>query len=471
MLFTDPIFPLFFLTVFAVRWLLRRYTHQKLFLLAANTAFYGAWDYRFLFLMGGYIVVNHVIAVRIHATDSPVLRKRWLIACVVSNLAVLAFFKYFNFFVSSGVSLLTLLGIKTTASTLEIILPVGISFITFQAMSYVIDVYRRELEPASFLDFAVFKSFFPQLVAGPIVRASYFLPQLQTQPRLAQVDFRWCLGLFLIGYFKKVCIADNIAPVIEPVFADPSLHSARDVLLAAGGYSIQIYCDFSGYSEMAIACAGLLGYQLARNFDAPYLSTDIQAFWRRWHISLSTWLRDYLYIPLGGGRNGTFATYRNLLITMVLGGLWHGANMTFVLWGLAHGVALAVHRALSPSLSSATGVAPRPVRIAWNIVSWALTLAWVVFWFTLFRCDSLDTFLELCGRLSVVAKPALSRFFGPFLLGLLAAHIAVYFARPLFERARVQLPGPVFAFGLGLGVALALFFTPIATSPFIYFQF
>jgi len=471
MLFTDPIFALFFLIVFAVRWLLRRYTHQKLFLLAANSLFYGAWDYRFLFLMGGYIVVNHVIALRIHATESLVLRKRWLIACVVSNLTVLGFFKYFNFFVSSGVSLLTLLGIKATPSTLEIILPVGISFITFQAMSYVIDVYRRELEPASFLDFALFKSFFPQLVAGPIVRASYFLPQLQAQPRLAQVDFRWCLAVFLLGYFKKVCIADNIARVIDPVFADPSVHSARDVLLAAGGYSVQIYCDFSGYSEMAIACAGLLGYQLARNFDAPYLSTDIQDFWRRWHISLSTWLRDYLYIPLGGGRNGTFATYRNLLITMVLGGLWHGANMTFVLWGLAHGLALAVHRALSSRLSRLTAAAPRPVRVSWNVLAWACTLAWVVACFTLFRCDSLTTFIALCGQLAVAAKPVVDRFFGHFLLGLLIAHAALYFTRPFFVRARERVPGPVFAFGLGLGVAVALFFTPLATSPFIYFQF
>jgi alginate O-acetyltransferase complex protein AlgI len=471
MLFTDPIFALFFLIVFAVRWLLRRYTHQKLFLLAANALFYGAWDYRFLFLMGGYIVVNHVIALRIHATDDPLMRKRWLIACVVSNLAVLGFFKYFNFFVSSGVSLLTLLGVETTASTLEIILPVGISFITFQAMSYVIDVYRRELEPASFLDFALFKSFFPQLVAGPIVRASYFLPQLQAQPRLAQVDFRWCLGLFLLGYFKKVCIADNIARVIDPVFADPSAHSGRDVLLASGGYSIQIYCDFSGYSEMAIACAGLLGYQLARNFDAPYLSTDIQDFWRRWHISLSTWLRDYLYIPLGGGRNGTFATYRNLLITMVLGGLWHGANMTFVLWGLAHGVALGVHRALSSRLKRLTASAPSPVRAGWNVLAWACTLAWVVACFTLFRCDSLTTFIELCNQLSVAAKPVLHHFFGPFLLALLIAHAALYFTRPFFVRASERVPAPVFAFGLGLGVALALFFTPLATSPFLYFQF
>jgi len=471
MLFTDPIFLPFFAFVFATRWLLRRYAHQKLFLILANAVFYGAWDYRFLFLMGGYIVVNHAIAVRIHATEAPELRKRWLVACVVANLTVLGFFKYFNFFASSGASLLSWLGMSLKPATLEIILPVGISFITFQAMSYVIDVYRRELAPARFIDFALYKSFFPQLVAGPIVRATDFLPQLAVQPRLRDVDFRLCLGLFLAGYFKKACIADNIARAIDPVFADPSGYSARDALIASGGYAVQIYCDFSGYTDMAIACAGLLGYRLVRNFDAPYLSPSIQAFWRRWHISLSTWLRDYLYIPLGGGRHGAFATYRNLIITMVLGGLWHGANMTFVLWGLLHGLALAAQRALDPSLARFKSAAPASVRSLGTLASWALTLSWVVLCFTLFRSESVASFAELLSRLVADVKPKLSAQLGWLLVFLLVLHAAIYFARPVIERARLRCPAPAFALGLGFAVALALFFTPIATSPFIYFQF
>lgn len=466
MLFTDPIFALFFALCFSGRWLLRRYDHQKVFLLGCNAVFYGAWDYRFLFLMGGYIVVNHVIARRIYAAHDAALRKRWLIACVAANLSVLGFFKYFNFFVSSGASLLSWLGLRIQPTTLEIILPVGISFITFQAMSYVIDVYRRELAPASFVDFALFKSFFPQLVAGPIVRASYFLPQLQVQPRLSQVDFRRFLGLFLVGYFKKVCLADNIATVIDGVFANPAGHGTIDVTIAAIGYSVQIYCDFSGYTEMAIATAGLLGYELARNFDSPYLSPSIRDFWRRWHMSLSSWLRDYLYIPLGGSRGGKLMVYRNLIITMVLGGLWHGANMTFVLWGLLHGVALAAQR-LFDDLRPARS-APR----AWSsVLGWAATLLWVVACFTLFRAESLSAFADLTHQLGSDAPNKLSSRLLFLFAALLAWHAAIFFTRDLWTSWLRRTPAPAYAFALGLGTATALFFTPISTAPFIYFQF
>jgi alginate O-acetyltransferase complex protein AlgI len=469
MLFTNPNFALFFLVCFSVRWLLPRYTWQKYFLLICNAVFYGAWDYRFLFLMGGYILFNHMVAWSIFQTSEHNPRRTWLWLSVTVNLAVLGFFKYYNFFVESATTGMAKLGVTLDWTTMEIILPVGISFITFQAMSYVIDVYRRELEPASLLDFAVYKSFFPQLVAGPIVRASNFLPQLVTPRRIRDVDFRGCLLLFLIGYFKKMCVADNIAGLIDPIFAEPATQHGSDVLLAAIGYSVQIYCDFSGYTDMAIACAGLLGFHLTLNFDAPYLSGSIQEFWRRWHISLSSWLRDYLYISLGGSRKGRFRTYLNLMITMALGGLWHGANWTFVLWGVAHGTALCVHRLASAIPKPAM---PRFARPPFLLIGWALTLAWVVACFALFRCDSLDTFFKLVWRLPVqTGEPALSQRLWWLLLLLCTLHAGGYFLRPVLSKPLRAVPTPVYAMLLGIAVSVALFFTPITTVPFIYFQF
>jgi alginate O-acetyltransferase complex protein AlgI len=387
---------------------------------------------------------------------------------VIANLTTLGFFKYFNFFVSSGASLLTLLGLKIEPSTLSIVLPVGISFITFQAMAYVIDVYRRELEPVSFADFALFKSFFPQLVAGPIVRPHTFLPQLRVEPRFADVDFRRHLTLFLVGYFKKACVADNLAAVIDPVFARPEAHGAMDAALASAAYSVQIYCDFSGYTDMAIATAGLLGFTLTKNFDAPYLSANIRDFWRRWHISLSTWLRDYLYVPLGGSRHGTVRTYWNLIVTMTLGGLWHGASLTFVVWGLSHGLLLAAHR-----LWSERPVAKRAAAIpGFAVLGWLVTLALVVVLFTLFRCDSFESFLHLMARLGDgQARNELDARLGWLLVALLAVHAAVYASRAPLQRAVRWVPLPGFAFALGASVSVLLFFTPVASAPFIYFQF
>jgi alginate O-acetyltransferase complex protein AlgI len=467
MLFTDSIFFVFFAVCFTVRWLLPSYRLQKYFLLLCNVVFYGAWDWRFLFLMGGYILFNHFIARAMAVAQEQAQRRTLLWVSVAGNLGVLAFFKYYNFFVTSGASLLTWLGLQVQPATLAIILPVGISFITFQAMSYVIDVYRRELTPASLLDFALFKSFFPQLVAGPIVRASAFLPQLHVEPRFAQIDFRRCLTLFLIGYFKKACVADNLADVIDPVFSHLTSHGARDALLAAFGYSVQIYCDFSGYSDMAIAVAGLLGFTLVKNFDAPYLSPNIQDFWRRWHISLSTWLRDYLYVPLGGGRAGRARTYVNLMITMVLGGLWHGANWTFVIWGFAHGLALSVHRALSAPRGQKRAASP-----ALLLSGWALTLAWVVACFTLFRCDSVQTFVVLLSRIAAWdSADTLSPKLWWLLILLGAVHAGVYFGRDRLRHALNTTPAFGYAFLLGISVSLLLFFTPVSSAPFIYFQF
>jgi alginate O-acetyltransferase complex protein AlgI len=326
-LFIEARFIGFFAAVFLVHWALRHNGARKAFLLAVSYVFYGFWDWRFLSLIAVSTAIDYVAALKIPSAGSAGERRAWLVSSLAANLGILGFFKYFNFFVDSAAVALAAIGIDVGRRTLEIILPVGISFYTFQTMSYTVDVYRGQLRPCRrFLDVALFVAFFPQLVAGPIVRAREFLPQLETPRRLAAVEVRPLCVLFLVGFVKKACIADNLAPFADPYFQNPGAYTAASAWLALILFSIQIYGDFSGYSDMAVALAGLLGYRIPRNFRNPYLSSNIAELWRRWHITLSTWLRDYLFVPLGGfRRHSRLATGRNLLITFALGGLWHGA--------------------------------------------------------------------------------------------------------------------------------------------------
>jgi alginate O-acetyltransferase complex protein AlgI len=469
MLFTEPVFLPFFFACFVLRWSLRGYGTQKWFLWAASYVFYGAWDVRFLLLLAGSTVVDYFVARNIEAATSSSRRRAWLMVCLASNLGLLTTFKYFNFFTSSALRLFGALGLDVPPLTLELVLPVGLSFFTFQSVSYVMDVYRGHLPVVrSFRDYALFVAFFPQLVAGPIVRASEFIPQLSIAPRFSDVAFRRHLAVFLLGYFKKVCIADNIARAIDPVFAEPLKYGAHDVVLAAFGYSVQIYCDFSGYSDMAIALAGLLGFRLCQNFDAPYFSANVQEFWRRWHMSLSTWLRDYLYVSMGGSRVSEPKIYRNLLVTMLLGGLWHGANVTFVVWGLLHGLALVATRAFGKT-RAATAWSNLPGS---RFVSWALTLLWVVLCFALFRCESIHTFVDMLGR--VVERGGRNQLDHRLWLVVVALGLAQLAFRLYREPLRVfthRVSVPVYGFALGVGAAVALFVTPMSNRPFIYFQF
>jgi alginate O-acetyltransferase complex protein AlgI len=477
MIFTEPRFILFFVVCFSVFWLLRSHGMKKNWLLVCSYFFYGCWDYRFLILILALTTLDYFVASWLGKEQGRLRRKFILCASLAANLGVLGFFKYFNFFVASGTGFLQWMGFEVGVAKMHIILPVGISFITFQTLSYTIDVYRRQLEPKrNFRDFALFVAFFPQLVAGPIVRARDFLPQLDREPRFADVEGRRWLLLFLGGFFKKACLADNIARVIDPVFADPSKYGAPDVTLSSILYSVQIYCDFSGYSDMAIATAGLFGYQLTRNFDFPYFSRNIQEFWRRWHISLSTWLRDYLYISLGGGRGGRLRTYRNLMLTMVLGGLWHGANMTFVLWGFLHGLALMVHRGFTAVLARGRpepvpGAPPREPSALGAFVGWVITFSWVVFLFTIFRLPSIDSAIVFFRQFGDIERPELNLDWWL----LLAAVAAVHFA--LFKRGgevlgRTRLvPDVPFYLSYGASCAAVLYFMPVSAAPFIYFQF
>ena len=353
MLFNSFVFALFFPTVLVLYWILS-HKWQNRMLLLASYVFYGYWDWRFLFLIALSTIVDYTAGLRIdqeHGKDDPraALRKKaWLIVSVCVNLGVLGFFKYFNFFVDSFAELMPWLNTDPNSLYLNIILPVGISFYTFQTMSYTIDIYRGKMKPTrDFPGFALYVAFFPQLVAGPIERAKALLPRILSRRTFSWSQFQEGLHLILIGLFKKVFVADNLAPVVDRIFrlSDPT---GFEILLGGWAFAFQVYGDFSGYSDIARGCAKCLGIELMVNFNHPYVAPNPNERWSRWHISLSSWLRDYLYFPLGGSRSGELKTYRNLFLTMLLGGLWHGAAWNFVLWGAWEGLMLLVHRLLSP---------------------------------------------------------------------------------------------------------------------------
>ncbi|MGB0954214.1 MAG: MBOAT family O-acyltransferase [Planctomycetota bacterium] len=468
MIFTEFRFLGFFLLVFAVHWAMRGDRVRKGWLLLSSYAFYAAWDWRFLSLILASTVVDYVAGQRIHASENPKARKRWLQLSLVANLGILGFFKYCDFFLASTASLLEAIGLEANLPVLGIVLPVGISFFTFQTMSYSLDIYWRRLEPTrSLLDLALFVGFFPQLVAGPIVRAADFLPQLRTRTRFADIAFAPALLLFLAGFIKKACISDNLAPTVDAYFADPSAFTAAAAWVAVPAYAVQIYCDFSGYSDMAIACAAMLGYRLCVNFEGPYLATSLRDFWRRWHISLSSWLRDYLYIPLGGSRGSAFATQRNLAITMLLGGLWHGASWNFVIWGGLHGLGLALQRGWDRGLGSRL---PQSLVRTW--ISSAFTLWFVCVCWILFRAQGFPdawTTLKAFTLFDASGTQSLEGSWWSMFVALYLLHHAA--ARLRRTRLLERTPSWVFATAYGSAFALAFAFMAVDHPPFIYFQF
>jgi D-alanyl-lipoteichoic acid acyltransferase DltB (MBOAT superfamily) len=368
MLFPTIEFAAFFAIVFAITWLLNNHNDpKKWFLVAASYLFYSAWNPNYLFILFSSSLGNYLLALWMGSLPDGRARK-WLLALgVAANLALLGVFKYFNFFVANFVNLLTSLGIDANLPFLEVALPVAISFITFHALSYLIDVYRRELQPTkSLVDILLYISFFPHLVAGPIVRAKDFLSQ--TVHRSEPGDIRIAFAVFLIlgGLFKKVIVANYLSTdYVDAIFQNPTAYSSADLWFAMYGYALQIYCDFSAYTDIAIGVANLLGYRFPQNFNQPYRALSIQDFWRRWHITLSTWLRDYLYKPLGGSYHGVAWMYFALMVTMLLGGLWHGASWNFVIWGAMHGVALVIERMLG--LTGKDGARRLPTVIAWIV--------------------------------------------------------------------------------------------------------
>jgi D-alanyl-lipoteichoic acid acyltransferase DltB (MBOAT superfamily) len=380
MLFNSLDFFVFFAIVY-LAYLCLPHRGQNRMLLVASYVFYGWWDWRFLSLIFISTLVDYTAGLRLHAASDPRKRRLWLLASLVCNLGLLGFFKYYDFFADSLEASLGALGFDARVLHLHLVLPVGISFYTFQTLSYTIDIYRERLRPTrNFLDFALFVSFFPQLVAGPIERAVSLMPQITQPRRLTPEQFRDGVYLVFWGLFKKVVIADHCALIVNEVFGHHGGHGGAEMLIAVYAFAFQIYGDFSGYTDIARGVSKLMGFELMLNFNLPYFSSNPSEFWRRWHISLSSWLRDYLYISLGGNRAGRFATYRNLMLTMVLGGLWHGASWTMVLWGFYHGLLLVVHRAYTgwrPPRAEQPSTAGRALRI---LAFFQLTcLGWLIF--------------------------------------------------------------------------------------------
>ncbi|MEM7338645.1 MAG: MBOAT family O-acyltransferase [Actinomycetota bacterium] len=472
MLFPTVAFACFFCVAFLANWLLRpAFTTWRVTMIALSLFFYGWWDPRFVALLGASIVGNHLAAAALEwARPTRWRTNATLTVAVVANLAVLGVFKYYGFFVTSAINGLARFGIEASPPLLDLTLPIGISFFTFQAIGYLVDLRRGDLdEPLPFLDLAFFLSFFPQLVAGPIVRATNMAPQIQRRPDPRRVPAGEAFWLITIGLFKKLVISSYLATtLVDPVFDVPGNHSRAEVLLAVYGYAVQIYADFSGYTDIAIGCALLLGFRIPANFNAPYRATSLQDFWRRWHISLSSWLRDYLYIPLGGSQRGAIVTARNVAITMLLGGLWHGASFTFVIWGGIHAAGLLVERVVR-HLWRPTGI---PADVS-RVVGWLFTFHVVALAWVFFRADSLERALDLLDQLVAGGEPAPLVTTG--LVALITAALAAQFVPPAmatatrdrFARTRPALQAVTLAAGLTVVARLG----PDGVAPFIYYQF
>ena len=461
MLFNSGIFLQFFAAFLLLYWLLRdNLRARNILIVIASYLFYGWWDYRFLALLAFSSVLDYFVGLGIARQTDPRRRKVWLACSVVANLTILGFFKYFDFFILSFAAVMKELNIHLSPHTLGIILPVGISFYTFQAMSYTIDVYRKEIPPTrDLINFLAFVSFFPQLVAGPIERASHLLPQFDRTLSITRPMLEEGIWLILWGMFKKVFIADNLDPLVSMAYGSGS-YSAAAVALATIAFAFQIYCDFSGYSDIARGTARVLGFDIMLNFNLPYAAASIREFWRRWHISLSTWLRDYLYISLGGSREGKARTYANLWITMVLGGLWHGAAWNFVLWGMWHAGGLMLNRAFGDHIRR-------------SFFSWLATICFVLYSWLLFRAHSMEEIIAMTRALTNFSAPAWVTSYilnlAVFTLPLIMVELWQFKSRnllvPLTVRPwlRAALQG-----ALLLGIIL---YWERNQTPFIYFQF
>ncbi len=478
MLFTSFAFVFFFLLFYAIYLVLgRRLRLQNVLLLVASYVFYGSWDWRFLSLLALSTLVNFYIGRALGRSPGITPRGRLertllLSLSVVFNLALLGFFKYYNFFVDNFLDILGLFGFQPDVPTLKVILPLGVSFYTFKALSYTIDIYREKLEPASsLLDFAVFVAFFPQLVAGPIERAANLLPQI-AKPRRLDTDQIYA-GLYLVlwGYFKKVVVADNLARIADQVFNNYSQYQGLDILLGVLAFAFQIYGDFSGYSDIARGVSRLMGFESMVNFRLPYFALNPGDFWARWHISLSTWLRDYLYIPLGGNRKGAFNTYRNLALTMLLGGLWHGAAWNFVIWGAYHGAILILFRLFERRPVHQDpwgGEHPCPLVVAKMLLMFALTLLGWLF----FRATNLAQIGYMLTHISFATSAESAAFASElffFVLPLLVVQVFQYFRRDLLLLTRLPAPFRVALYSLML--AWIVVFGVRQSTEFIYSQF
>jgi alginate O-acetyltransferase complex protein AlgI len=473
MLFCSTEFVVFFAALLAVYWAIPARRVRVWLLLAASFFFYARWNHWLAILICVSTFVDWCLALAMDRSTGTIKRRLFLSVSLVANLGLLGYFKYANFFLESFYDAMGWWH-DPQHHLLDIILPVGISFYTFEAINYMVDVYRRRIRAERNLaDFMLFILFFPHLVAGPIVRARDFLPQVKRPKRFDENRLYLGVQYFLLGLFKKLAIADRMALLADPVFKAPSDFHTGAAWMGLFAYALQLYCDFSGYSDMALGTAHMLGYKLVQNFDMPYFAANITEFWNRWHISLSTWLRDYLFIPLGGSRGSAWKTGRNLVITMTLAGLWHGARWTFVVFGLLHGLMLIVHRWFRPwcqarpqlqrILQSGPGEAGR---VAFTFFIFCLTLV-------LFRAESFTLACLLYHRLFVPGGASLSPVpaIGFWMTaGLMLACHLLHKDRA-WVRPALRLPAAALGFGYAVLVGLALFLSPQGSNPFIYFQF
>ncbi|MEE9372860.1 MAG: MBOAT family O-acyltransferase [Saprospiraceae bacterium] len=465
MLFTSLEFCIFFCLVLFLYWKVfnRNILWQNVVVLLASYLFYGWWDWRFLTLIALSTIVDFFIGLKVGNESRSQRKKWWLWLSIGFNLCLLAFFKYFEFFIDSFIDLFAILGYPLDSWSLKIILPVGISFYTFQSMSYTLDVYKGRIKPTNnFIAFAAFVSFFPQLVAGPIERAKNMLPQFFKPRIVTNSDCVVGLHLVLIGFFKKVVIADSLAPFVNKIFSNYSEQSGLTLALGAVYFAIQIYADFSGYSNIARGLARWMGFRLMVNFNFPYFSRNIGEFWRRWHISLSTWFRDYLYIPIGGSKGGKWFSIRNIFIIFIISGLWHGANWTFVTWGLFHALLfipsflMRNNRRYNSSLAI-NNKSTLSINTAFQIL---FTFLFVTFGWILFRADNINHAIEYISRMVTHSWLTGQYYYG----------IALVFLMVLIDVILAKKKDKEWVYYILVGAIFAALFSS-SPSEFIYFQF
>ena len=479
MIFSTALFLVFFTIVFVVYWFVlgnikdnnKRLKARIIFLLLASYYFYMSWNPIFILLILFSTIVDYMAGQKIHNSTSQNQKRFFLILSLVTNLGFLGYFKYVNFFLG------TLNDISGSNFFVDVILPVGISFYTFQSMCYTIDIYYGKMKPSkNFFEFSLYVTFFPQLVAGPIVRAKDFIPQLKVNQYFKDINFQLAANHFILGLVKKVLIADNIAKFSDPIFANPDLYGTLSTWVGVVAYSIQIYCDFSGYSDMAIGVAALLGFKLMENFNMPYNATNITDFWRKWHISLSTWLRDYLFIPLGGSRvSKKIFYYRNLMITMLLGGLWHGASWNFVVWGGLHGLSLIVHKLYATKYSSNFKFSKLSASI-YTVFSWLLTMIFVMVTWVFFRAQTFSDAVQLLKNMFSFKESAnytiSIAFIALFAIVIIGHFFGTKYYKEVEEKQQHMFSNPYLQGALfGLGIFLVLLFGSDDNQAFIYFQF
>ncbi len=504
MVFTSWAFVKFLVVVLIGLRLMPTRRSRQFLLLVASAYFYAYWKPIYLLVLATPSIIDYFCAIQIENSDSAPVRKRWLVVSLVTNLGLLAYFKYTNFLIDNVSALL-----QIPIAHLDIVLPVGISFFTFKTLSYTIDVYRREIKTCrSLWQYAMFVTYFPELVAGPIVRASVFLPQLSRSLRPSWPRAIIGFQVALLGVTKKVFIADRLSVFADAIFADPSAYSPLTVISGVIAYSLQIYCDFSGYSDIAIGVSKIIGFDLPENFNMPYISTSLIEFWQRWHITLSTWLRDYVYFSIGGLRKNPWNKYRNLLITMFLGGLWHGANWTFVIWGLMHGAGLVVNHWWEDRRRRNRVRARQDWWIRFSC--WAATYVFICITWIFFRAPNFSTAVATLRKIVGIDQGGVVHFYSPLFLlipivvlghifGIVAARQASVegsspnrimppaWARRFYSTLKnrfamkpskaagiyvlIPLPGFAGAFILTAWLLALYLFASLDTTPFIYFQF